>query len=141
MKKYILPLLFIVLTIASAFAVTYKLDPGIFWKSVPVTAADTSVSGVLVQKAVLVNKSTPLYYNIGIGVQEVTAGSADIILQGKVFDYEPYTAIDTVAATVTDTLYLNQNTTQSHYRYFNVVLKAGTGKWKLLNLDEFYKSE
>ena len=103
------------------------------------TAADTSISGVVLNKAVIVNKATPLYYNIAVTVDEVTAGSCPIIIQGKIFDGETYTAIDTLTATSDTTVYFTQNTTASFYRYFNIQVKAGSGKFKVTAIQQYYK--
>ena len=122
------------------FAANEKiLAPDGFLWSVTGTAADTSISGKILNKAVIVNKATPLYYNLGVTVDEQTAGSCLIILQGKIFDEEAYTPIDTLTATSDTTLYFTQNSTTQFYRYYNIQVKAGSGKFKLTSIIGYLK--
>ena len=122
------------------FAANEKiLAPDGFLWSVTGTAADTSISGKVLNKAVIVNKATPLYYNLGVTVDEQTAGSCLIILQGKIFDEEAYTPIDTLTATSDTTLYFTQNSTTQFYRYYNIQVKAGSGKFKLTSIIGYLK--
>jgi hypothetical protein len=139
MKKLILLLALVAMTVNmfAAGEVTLKADT--YYYSYTGAAADTSISGVVWNKAVIVNKATPVYYNIAVTVDEVTAGSCPVIIQGKIFDGETYTPIDTLTATSDTTLYFTQNTTASFYRYINIQVKAGSGKFKTTAITEYYK--
>ena len=116
-----------------------KLGSDVYLYGYTGVAADTTISGLVWNKAVIVNKATPVYYNFGVTIDEVTAGSCPIILQGKIFDEQAYTPIDTLTATSDTTIYFNQNTIASFYRYFNVQAKADSGKFKVTSLIEYYK--
>lgn len=138
MKKL---LLFVYLLASmSVFAANeFKLTPDNYLWTVTGTAADTSISGKVLNKAVIVNKATPVYYNIGVTLDEQTAGSCPVIIQGKIFDEEAYTPIDTLTATSDTTIYFTQNTTAQFYRYFNIQVKAGSGKFKVTNITGYFK--
>lgn len=138
MKKLIL-LVALFATVCVFAANETKLAFDSYLWSVTGVAADTSISGKVLNKAVIVNKATPVYYNIGVTVDEVTAGSCPIIIQGKIFNEEAYTPIDTLTATSDTTVYYTQNTTAQFYRYFNIQVKAGSGKFKLTNITGYFK--
>ena len=90
---------------------------------------------------IFVNKAEMLYYNIAVIGDSVSAPSVTFLLQGKDFDHQSYTNIDTVTWTGTaDTSFVfSQESTKQAYRYYNVKATVADGKCGVTTKFQFLK--
>ena len=90
---------------------------------------------------IFVNKAEMLYYNIAVIGDSVSAPSVTFLLQGKDFDHQSYTNIDTVTWTGTaDTSFVfSQETTKQAYRYYNVRATVADGECGVITKFQFLK--
>ena len=90
---------------------------------------------------IFVNKAEMLYYNIAVIGDSVSAPSVTFLLQGKDFDHQSYTNIDTVTWTGTaDTSFVfSQESTKQAYRYYNVKATVTDGKCGVTTKFQFLK--
>ena len=90
---------------------------------------------------IFVNKAEMLYYNIAVIGDSVSAPSVTFLLQGKDFDHQSYTNIDTVTWTGTaDTSFVfSQESTKQAYRYYNVKATVADGKCVVTTKFQFLK--
>ena len=90
---------------------------------------------------IFVNKAEMLYYNIAVIGDSVSAPSVTFLLQGKDFDHQSYTNIDTVTWTGTaDTSFVfSQEDTKQAYRYYNVKATVADGKCGVTTKFQFLK--
>lgn len=79
---------------------------------------------------VLLDKPAPVYYDIAVRLDSVDAPSATVRLLAKKFEFDAYTALDTVtwAGTADTTFYWSENTTATFYNFFNVEVKCTDGE-------------
>lgn len=90
---------------------------------------------------IFVNKAEMLYYNIAVICDSISAPSVTFLLQGKDFDHQSYTNIDTVTWTGTaDTSFVfSQEVTKQAYRYYNVKATVADGKCGVTTKFQFLK--
>ena len=90
---------------------------------------------------IFVNKAEMLYYNIAVIGDSVSAPSVTFLLQGKDFDHQSYTNIDTVTWTGTaDTSFVfSQESTKQAYRYYNVKATVADGECGVTTKFQFLK--
>lgn len=90
---------------------------------------------------IFVNKAEMLYYNIAVICDSISAPSVTFLLQGKDFDHQSYTNIDTVTWTGTaDTSFVfSQESTKQAYRYYNVKATVADGKCGVTTKFQFLK--
>lgn len=98
-------------------------------------------SGDVENFEIFVNKAEMLYYNIAVIGDSVSAPSVTFLLQGKDFDHQSYTNIDTVTWTGTaDTSFVfSQESTKQAYRYYNVKATVADGKCGVITKFQFLK--
>lgn len=112
------------------------LNNTIYYYAYSGLAADTISNNDSIWEAqVLVNKAEPVKYSMTMKLDSVSGTiGAYIFLQGKVFDTDTYTAIDTVtwSGTSSDTTFtFSQVTTAKYYRYFKIKVDSRTGTEKM----------
>ena len=90
---------------------------------------------------IFVNKAEMLYYNIAVIGDSISAPRVTFLLQGKDFDHQSYTNIDTVTWTGTaDTSFVfSQEVTKQAYRYYNVKATVADGKCGVTTKFQFLK--
>jgi hypothetical protein len=90
---------------------------------------------------IFVNKAEMLYYNIAVICDSISAPSVTFLLQGKDFDHQSYTNIDSVTWTGTaDTSFVfSQESTKQAYRYYNVKATVADGKCGVTTKFQFLK--
>ena len=90
---------------------------------------------------IFVNKAEMLYYNIAVIGDSVSSPSVTFLLQGKDFDHQSYTNIDTVTWTGTaDTSFVfSQESTKQAYRYYNVKATVADGECGVTTKFQFLK--
>ena len=90
---------------------------------------------------IFVNKAEMLYYNIAVICDSISAPSVTFLLQGKDFDHQSYTNIDSVTWTGTaDTSFVfSQEVTKQAYRYYNVKATVADGKCGVTTKFQFLK--
>jgi len=90
---------------------------------------------------IFVNKAEMLYYNIAVIGDSVYSPRVTFLLQGKDFDHQSYTNIDTVTWTGTaDTSFVfSQEVTKQAYRYYNVKATVADGKCGVTTKFQFLK--
>jgi hypothetical protein len=90
---------------------------------------------------IFVNKAEMLYYNIAVICDSISAPSVTFLLQGKDFDHQSYTNIDSVTWTGTaDTSFVfSQESTKQAYRYYNVKATVADGKCDVTTKFQFLK--
>jgi len=90
---------------------------------------------------IFVNKAEMLYYNIAVIGDSVSSPRVTFLLQGKDFDHQSYTGIDTVTWTGTaDTSFVfSQESTKQAYRYYNVKATVADGKCGVITKFQFLK--
>ncbi len=90
---------------------------------------------------IFVNKAEMLYYNIAVIGDSVSSPRVTFLLQGKDFDHQSYTNIDTVTWTGTaDTSFVfSQESTKQAYRYYNVKATVADGKCGVITKFQFLK--
>ena len=90
---------------------------------------------------IFVNKAEMLYYNIAVIGDSVSSPRVTFLLQGKDFDHQSYTNIDTVTWTGTaDTSFVfSQEVTKQAYRYYNVKATVADGKCGVTTKFQFLK--
>ena len=90
---------------------------------------------------IFVNKAEMLYYNIAVIGDSISAPRVTFLLQGKDFDHQSYTNIDTVTWTGTaDTSFVfSQESTKQAYRYYNVKATVADGKCGVTTKFQFLK--
>jgi len=90
---------------------------------------------------IFVNKAEMLYYNIAVIGDSVSSPRVTFLLQGKDFDHQSYTNIDTVTWTGTaDTSFVfSQESTKQAYRYYNVKATVADGKCGVTTKFQFLK--
>ncbi len=79
---------------------------------------------------IFVNKAEMLYYNIAVICDSISAPSVTFLLQGKDFDHQSYTNIDTVtwAGTADTSFVFSQKTNKQFYNYYNVKTTVADGE-------------
>lgn len=79
---------------------------------------------------IYVNKAEMLYYNIAVIGDSVSAPSVTFLLQGKDFEHQSYTNIDTVtwAGTADTSFVFSQEVTKQFYNYYNVQTTVTDGE-------------
>lgn len=79
---------------------------------------------------ILLDKPAPVYYDIAVRLDSVDAPSATVRLLAKKFEFESYTAIDTItwAGTADTTFYWSENSTAKFYNFFNVEVECTDGE-------------
>ncbi len=82
-----------------------------------------------------------LYYNIAVICDSISAPSVTFLLQGKDFDHQSYTNIDTVtwAGTADTSFVFSQEVTKQAYRYYNVKATVADGKCGVTTKFQFLK--
>ena len=90
---------------------------------------------------IFVNKAEMLYYNIAVIGDSVSSPRVTFLLQGKDFDHQSYTNIDSVTWTGTaDTSFVfSQESTKQAYRYYNVKATVADGKCGVTTKFQFLK--
>ena len=90
---------------------------------------------------IFVNKAEMLYYNIAVICDSISAPSVTFFLQGKDFDHQSYTNIDTVtwAGTADTSFVFSQESTKQAYRYYNVKATVADGKCGVTTKFQFLK--
>lgn len=139
-------LLIVIITVAlnvnsQSTVLPVTLKPTSFIYSYTGTVADTvSVNLTNWTRTVLLNKKAGVYFNAAIKLADVTAGAkAKVVLYGKVFNEDPFTAIDSLTwnGGGTDTvLVFTKTTNKTYYRYlkFNAKYVANKAKVSYINL-------
>lgn len=79
---------------------------------------------------IFVNKAEMLYYNIAVICDSISAPSVTFLLQGKDFDHQSYTNIDTVTwdGTADTSFVFSQKTNKQFYNYYNVKTTVADGE-------------
>ena len=90
---------------------------------------------------IFVNKAEMLYYNIAVIGDSISAPRVTFLLQGKDFDHQSYTTIDTVtwAGTADTSSVFSQEVTKQAYRYYNVKATVADGKCGVTTKFQFLK--
>ena len=90
---------------------------------------------------IFVNKAEMLYYNIAVIGDSISAPRVTFLLQGKDFDHQSYTNIDTVtwAGTADTSFVFSQESTKQAYRYYNVKATVADGKCGVITKFQFLK--
>lgn len=90
---------------------------------------------------IFVNKAEMLYYNIAVIGDSVSSPRVTFLLQGKDFDHQSYTNIDTVTwiGTADTSFVFSQESTKQAYRYYNVKATVADGKCGVTTKFQFLK--
>lgn len=135
MKKFILLLMALVTLSVSAQTTTKLTAPQYFYKYTGLATDTVGAVGTTWSKAILLNKSTALYYTVSVKVADQTAGAkCSVKLQGKIFDADNYSDITTITwyGGGTDSTLVFQNiSTRVYYRYFRVYVTQIANKAKV----------
>lgn len=99
------------------------------------TALDTTGAvGTTWKKAITYEVPDACYYNTAIKLKEITAFTATVKLQGKVFNSDAYEDITTVTYTGTGTdttIVFRQDSLKKIYRTYNVLVTRTGGKGEI----------